>query len=52
MQVSYGGGRIRKAVAVHGMASGKPYLSLTNPEQPGTVSLRAAPDGGGPAATA
>ncbi|MGW0421463.1 hypothetical protein [Streptomyces sp. NPDC003015] len=39
--MSYDGGRTWKPVTVHGTASGKPYLALTNPKRPGTVSFRA-----------
>ncbi|MCX5262590.1 S8 family serine peptidase [Streptomyces sp. NBC_00199] len=41
VKVSYDGGRTWKPVTVHNAASGKPYLALTNPKQPGTVSFRA-----------
>ncbi|GAQ65351.1 hypothetical protein [Streptomyces scabiei] len=42
VKVSYDGGRTWKPVAVHSTASGKPYLVITNPRKPGTVSFRAA----------
>lgn len=41
VKASYDGGRTWKPVTVHGAASGKPYLALTNPKRPGTVSFRA-----------
>ncbi|MER7563674.1 S8 family serine peptidase [Streptomyces sp. NPDC097941] len=41
VRVSYDGGRTWKPVTVHGAASGKAYLALTNPKRPGTVSFRA-----------
>ncbi|MFF1720452.1 S8 family peptidase [Streptomyces sviceus] len=41
VKVSYDGGRTWKPVTVHGAASGKAYLALTNPKRPGTVSFRA-----------
>ncbi|MFF6785351.1 S8 family serine peptidase [Streptomyces sp. NPDC012510] len=41
VKVSTDGGRTWKPVTVHSTTSGKPYLSLTNPKRPGTVSFRA-----------
>ncbi|MGW0609043.1 S8 family serine peptidase [Streptomyces sp. NPDC002788] len=41
-KTSYDGGRTWKPVTVHSAASGKPYLIITNPRKPGTVSFRAA----------
>ncbi|WP_159030673.1 MULTISPECIES: S8 family peptidase [Streptomyces] len=41
VKVSTDGGRTWKPVTVRGTASGTPYLSLTNPKRPGTVSFRA-----------
>ncbi|MFF1303654.1 S8 family serine peptidase [Streptomyces sp. NPDC058307] len=41
VKVSYDGGRTWAPVTVHNAASGKPYLALTNPNRPGTVSFRA-----------
>ncbi|MFF7451730.1 MULTISPECIES: S8 family serine peptidase [unclassified Streptomyces] len=41
VKASYDGGRTWKQVTVHSAASGKPYLTLTNPSRPGTVSFRA-----------
>ncbi|WP_128433650.1 S8 family serine peptidase [Streptomyces cyaneus] len=40
VKASYDGGRTWKPVTVHSAASGKPYLTLTNPKNPGTVSFR------------
>ncbi|MER7404847.1 S8 family serine peptidase [Streptomyces sp. NPDC000070] len=42
VKASYDGGRTWKQVTVHNAASGKPYLPLTNPKNPGSVSFRAA----------
>jgi subtilisin family serine protease len=41
VKVSYDGGRTWKRVTVHSAASGKPYLTLTNPSRPGSVSFSA-----------
>ncbi|MBB5797958.1 S8 family serine peptidase [Streptomyces caelestis] len=42
VKASYDGGRTWKPVTVHGAASGKPHLILTNPRKPGSVSFRTA----------